>query len=67
MRWRGEGPHYRKHGATVVYHKDDLMGWSRERDFGYGPGYDIRNPDHTENRLEDGYEDGSEDKPAKSS
>ena len=40
MRWREEGPHWRKHGGTVVYHIDDIIGWSREHDFGYGDGYD---------------------------
>ena len=32
MRWRGEGPSWRKHGGRVVYHKDALDNWSRERD-----------------------------------
>ncbi|NNC38416.1 MAG: DNA-binding protein [Acidimicrobiales bacterium] len=41
MRWRGEGPHYRKHGGRVIYHKRDLEGWSRENDFGEGPSYDL--------------------------
>lgn len=45
MRWRGEGPHWRKHGGTVVYHIDDVKGWSRENDFGYGPGYDANQND----------------------
>lgn len=37
MRWRGEGPHWRKHGGKVVYHVDDLDFWSKNRDFGEGP------------------------------
>jgi len=41
MRWRGEGPHFRKHGGRVIYHKRDLEGWSRENDFGEGPSYDL--------------------------
>lgn len=41
MRWRGEGPHYRKHGGRVMYHKRDLEGWSRQNDFGDGPSYDF--------------------------
>ena len=32
MRWRGEGPNYRKHGGKVVYHMKDLEYWSTERD-----------------------------------
>lgn len=32
MRWRGEGPNYRKHGGKVVYHMNDLEYWSTERD-----------------------------------
>lgn len=40
MRWRGEGPHYRKHGGKVIYHRNDLEGWSRQNDFGHGPSFD---------------------------
>lgn len=29
MRWRSEGPKYRKHGGRVCYHVDDLEHWSR--------------------------------------
>jgi len=32
MRWRGEGPAWRKHGGRVVYHREELDNWSRERD-----------------------------------
>lgn len=32
MRWRGEGPSWRKHGGRVVYHRDELDNWSRGRD-----------------------------------
>ncbi len=28
MRWRGEGPRYRKHGGRICYHIDDLQAWS---------------------------------------
>ena len=28
MRWKGEGPRYRKHGANVAWHRDDVMRWS---------------------------------------
>lgn len=31
MRWRGEGPRYRKHGRKVVYHVDELSAWSERR------------------------------------
>lgn len=34
MRWRGEGPNYRKHGGKVVYHQTDLEYWSTGRDAG---------------------------------
>ena len=34
MRWRGEGPNYRKHGGKVVYHMSDLDHWSSGRDAG---------------------------------
>lgn len=40
MRWRDEGPHWRKHGGKVVYHIQDLDGWSRSRDNGHGPSFD---------------------------
>lgn len=39
MRWRGDGPHYRKHGGKVLYHRRDLEGWSRRSDCGEGPSY----------------------------
>ena len=29
MRWRGEGPKFRKHGGRVCYHVEDLNDWSR--------------------------------------
>ncbi|WP_425409318.1 helix-turn-helix transcriptional regulator [Hyphococcus sp.] len=29
MRWRGDGPKFRKHGGRVCYHIDDLRDWSR--------------------------------------
>jgi len=32
MRWRGEGPNFRKHGGKVIYHRDDLDEWSQGRD-----------------------------------
>lgn len=34
MRWRREGPNYRKHGGKVVYHRRDLDYWSQDRDAG---------------------------------
>lgn len=36
MRWRGQGPRYRKHGSKVVYHVDELDKWSEERGLGAG-------------------------------
>ena len=32
MRWRKEGPCWRKHGGKVVYHLAALDKWSRSRD-----------------------------------
>ncbi len=29
MRWRGEGPPFRRHGGQVRYHIDELEAWSR--------------------------------------
>ncbi|MCF6214849.1 MAG: hypothetical protein L3J58_01595 [Emcibacter sp.] len=31
MRWQGNGPVFRKHGGTAVYHRDDLMRWSKDK------------------------------------
>ena len=31
MRWRNDGPGWRKHGGRVVYHKEELDRWSRDR------------------------------------
>lgn len=33
FRWAGGGPKYRKHGGRVLYHKDELDRWSRDREF----------------------------------
>lgn len=32
MRWKGEGPKYRKHGGRICYHIDALRGWSKNRE-----------------------------------
>jgi excisionase family DNA binding protein len=32
MRWRREGPNWRKHGGKVLYHRDALDRWSLSRD-----------------------------------
>ena len=45
MRWRGEGPSYRKHGGKVIYHRDDLDAWSRTRDAGCGHNNDDQDKD----------------------
>ncbi|MGH1423007.1 MAG: helix-turn-helix domain-containing protein [Hyphomonas sp.] len=45
MRWRGEGPSYRKHGGKVIYHRDDLDAWSRTRDAGSGHNTDGQDKD----------------------
>lgn len=45
MRWRKEGPHWRKHGGKVIYHRRDLDGWSRQHDFGHGPSFDTDRAD----------------------
>jgi hypothetical protein len=37
MRWRGEGPRYRRHGGRVNYHIDDLDDWSRRTLAGLQP------------------------------
>jgi hypothetical protein len=37
MRWRNEGPNYRKHGAKVLYHLPDLEHWSQCRNIGNYP------------------------------
>lgn len=37
MRWRGEGPRWRKHGSKVLYHIDWLDAYSSARGCGDGP------------------------------
>ncbi len=29
MRWMGTGPKFRKHGGRILYHRDDLIEWSK--------------------------------------
>jgi hypothetical protein len=31
LRWRGEGPPFRRHGGRIVYHRDELFAWSEQR------------------------------------
>ena len=31
LRWRGEGPRYRRHGGRIVYLLSDLLAWSNQR------------------------------------
>lgn len=33
MRWKGEGPKYRKHGGLILYHIRDLLKWSKASDY----------------------------------
>ena len=37
LRWRGNGPPYRKHGGKAIYHIDDLNRWSRSTECGKLP------------------------------
>jgi excisionase family DNA binding protein len=51
MRWRGEGPDYRKHGGKVIYHRDDLDRWSQGRNSHTDPNNDNdSDPDHGNDR-----------------
>ena len=43
MRWRNNGPRYRKHGGKVFYHIDDINHWSSTRDCGSGPRIEMNN------------------------
>ena len=40
FRLNGGGPKYRKHGAIVVYHIDDLAAWSKTREYEHTGGAD---------------------------
>ena len=31
LRWRGEGPRYRRHGGRIVYLLSELLAWSDQR------------------------------------
>jgi hypothetical protein len=31
LRWRREGPPYRRHGGRILYHRDEVLEWSRQR------------------------------------
>jgi hypothetical protein len=31
LRWKGEGPPFRRHGGRIVYHRDELLAWSEQR------------------------------------
>ena len=31
LRWRDEGPPFRRHGGRIVYHRDEVLAWSEQR------------------------------------
>ena len=31
LRWKGEGPPFRRHGGRIVYHRDEVLAWSAQR------------------------------------
>jgi predicted DNA-binding transcriptional regulator AlpA len=31
LRWKNEGPPFRRHGGRIVYHRDDVLKWSELR------------------------------------
>ena len=31
LRWRREGPPYRRHGGRILYHRDEVLEWSEQR------------------------------------
>ena len=31
LRWRDEGPPFRRHGGRIVYHRDEVLAWSVQR------------------------------------
>jgi hypothetical protein len=31
LRWGGEGPPARRHGGRIVYHRDEVLDWSKQR------------------------------------
>jgi len=31
LRWRKEGPPYRRHGGRILYHRDEVLEWSKQR------------------------------------
>jgi hypothetical protein len=31
LRWRREGPPFRRHGGRIVYHRAELLAWSEQR------------------------------------
>lgn len=31
LRWKNEGPPWRRHGGRIVYHRDEVLVWSEQR------------------------------------
>jgi predicted DNA-binding transcriptional regulator AlpA len=31
LRWKNEGPPWRRHGGRIVYHRDEVLAWSEQR------------------------------------
>ena len=31
LRWKNEGPPWRRHGGRIIYHRDEVLVWSEQR------------------------------------
>ena len=31
LRWQNDGPPFRRHGGRIIYHRDEVLAWSKQR------------------------------------
>jgi hypothetical protein len=53
LRWQGDGPPFRRHGGRILYHRVEVLDWSRQRRAG-SPGGDKDAPAGTDGNSDFG-------------
>ena len=46
LRWKNEGPRFRRHGGRIVYELNDLLAWSEQRRARVEPPNQTKKPPH---------------------
>jgi hypothetical protein len=54
LRWRREGPPFRRHGGRILYHRHEVLEWSQQRRAR------LHRPPKTKGEIKPGWPDGSQ-------